>query len=116
MFTLACVRKVLGGSTHEEGSSRLAVHLTEWYKKVKCRSRIKGLLTLKRSRSDNGWAKLKAHGAGVRHLVPYVLHLLVEFGNVHDPLWGHHDQLAQRIYEIVTSESSVLTSAAKKRN
>ena len=120
MFVLACIRKKLGGNTYEQAASRLSDHMTAWYKRVHCRCRIKGTLTLARLRGNKGWAKLKAHGAATRHLIGYALDLIAEFGDARDPLWGEHDRLAtavcqllNRFYVIIGSESSRLSDGTK---
>ena len=121
LFVFACLRKKFGGSTYEEGASRLASYLKQWYQQTGCHSRIKGVLTLARLRSDKGWAKLKAHGAATRHLTSFALHVLSQFADFDDPHWGLHDRLAlaacqllDRFYEIVKCESLYMSSAMQE--
>ena len=121
MFVFACLRKKFGGSTYEEGAKLLASYLKQWYLDTECHSRIKGVLTLARLRSEKGWAKLKAHGAATRHLTSFALHLLRKFANFDDPQWGYHDRLAvaacqllYRFYEIVKTESLYMNSSMQE--
>ena len=115
---VACVRKCLGGGTQQQQIQRLADDMSSWYKRLKVKARIKGKLTVERVRPDGGWAKLKAHGAGVRHLAPYALHLICKFGDPTHERWGQHDELALgacqllvRFYEIVAEENMFMPPA-----
>ena len=118
VFIIVVLRNMLhGGTTFAQRVDKLNQHLTEWYKRVRCKVRVQGRLTLDSLRTTKAWPKLKAKAAGTRYLARYALYLMESFGDGSDP-----DRLAQALceslvefYDILASESMFLSRFARER-
>jgi hypothetical protein len=122
LWLIAIVRACFGGATYKDRMERCNKNLKEWYKTVKCKSRLQGPLTLQRVRPSGDWPKLRAKAAQTRHLARYALHLISTFGNFEslDEWTRTHDQLALgvcqmlvRFYQLLDSEAQFVSDAAK---
>ena len=68
LWIFAIMRGVYGGSNQAEKLAKLRDKLTEWYKKTKCASRLRGKLSLESLRQKGQWPKIA--GKGGSHTAP----------------------------------------------
>jgi hypothetical protein len=120
MWYCANVRKFFPGSTQATRIKLMYADLQQWYRDTKTSNKLRGELTVDRLRSTRGWAKIKSKAASTRTLAAYVLHLMLKYADFDDPMWGHHDELAVgvcqllvRFYELMADESQTLSEAAQ---
>jgi hypothetical protein len=95
LWYLACIRKIFGNFTQAECVKELNQHLVAWYKRVKCKNRLRGELTVDDLRKSGEYPKLRAKAAATRHLAPYVNELMTEFCT--DDI---HERRMKRLIEI----------------
>jgi hypothetical protein len=122
LWYVTVIRGKLGGGTQAAKVELLNKRLKQYYSQESCqkKSRLQGKLTVERLRNNKLWPKLKAKAASTRHLAAFALQLILEFSDVHDPHWGHHDTLATgvcqllcRYYTLLDSESMFFSTEAK---
>ena len=122
LWYVTVIRGKLGGGTLAAKVELLNKRLKQYYSQESCqkKSRLQGKLTVERLRNNKLWPKLKAKAAATRHLAAFALQLILEFSDVHDPHWGHHDTLATgvcqllcRYYTLLDSESMFFSTEAK---
>ena len=79
------------------------------------KSRLQGKLTAERTRTSNGWPKLKGKGAAVRHLAPYVLSLAIEHdtGSAHDRRRVAVCQYLVKFYDLLACEGMFMSDRAR---
>ena len=116
---LSVIRNVFAATTYAQRISKLNTRLREWYNKTKCTSRIQGEITIERLRkSAQHWPKLKAKAAATRHVMAFVLELVLMYATPDDPDFGTHDQLMigvvqliKRFYELLDDNSMFFSAA-----
>jgi hypothetical protein len=101
MWYNAVVRGHLGGGTYAQRIDRLNARMKQWYKDIKCKSRVIGDLTVERLRTNKLWPKFKAKAAATRHLARFAFELMAEFSNPDHHIWGEHDVLAQGVCQLL---------------
>ena len=114
LWILIAIRAVHGGHNFAERVRLGNIHLKNWYKETKCKSRLQGPLTPERLRPTGDWPKLRAKAAQTRHMAAYALYMMGEFGQFHsvDDYTRLHDELALgvcqllvRFYELLNNSS-----------
>ena len=94
----------------------LNAELVAWYRGRDC-SKIQGRLTVQRLRTSKSWPKLKAKGAGTRHVVEFALDLASRHStdSPHDRKRLAVLQLLLNFYRIISAEGMHLSTAAKEQ-
>ena len=77
VFWICIKRHAFGGTTQKENLSLLNKAIQEYYKRLKVKNKIQGLLTRDSIKTGKDWPKLKKHGGMVRHLAGFALELAI---------------------------------------
>ena len=116
LWYLACIRKVFGNYVQAKCVAMLQDHLSAWYKRTKCKDRLRGKLGVEDLRKQGEYPKLRAKAAATRHLAPYVKDLITEFctDDIHEKRMKRLIELLCQFYEILNSESMFLSDRSRE--
>ena len=111
----ACIRRdVWGGGTVKRNAEALGEAIKKWYQKQKNKTKMQGLMTWSRLKTDKGWPKIKCKVAASRHLMA-LAHDLAQEHCSYDPRIIAITQLMFEFYTILEGEKLHMREEAVKR-